>query len=317
MHWIIGHMDADGHCSSSIVYHRLVNIDAKAQPEEVEFVHINYGMELPEHKFNYEEDYFYMVDFSLQPLAKMVEFAEKCGDKLVWIDHHDTAIENSEPLLGHVRGTRESGKAACVLTWEYFFPEKMPQIVELVGTYDIWDNDNQDRWNNFILPIQTFLRSFDTRAVKPKGGILNEGVNWWCMMFLEDVVPESVFEKGRMLMDYSQREDFRAMKGKSYRGKFDGHSAIFINRPGNSQMFESFIDPQDVDLMIWYEHSRGKYWSIHIYSVHTDRLHCGKLAERIGHSGPIPSGGGHAGAAGFQTTWEHFWNQVEVEDWKK
>jgi hypothetical protein len=312
MHRIIGHMDADGHCSSAIVYHHLVNHN-NVDPKDVDFVHINYGMELPD-RLDYENDSFYMVDFSLQPAERMLDFAKKCGDRLVWIDHHETAIRAVENELADVKGIREVGRAACELTWEYFFPTECPQIVDTIGTYDIWDNTDKGRWEEYIMPMQLFLRSFDSRAVHSEDK--TEGVRWWCRMFDEHEVPEEVFSTGRALWNYSQREDFRAMKGKSYRGTFAGHSAIFINRAGNSTMFEKFTDVSKIDLMVWYEHTRGKYWSIHLYSVNPD-VHCGKLAERIGHSGPIPSGGGHQGAAGFQTTWDYFESLVKVEEWSQ
>jgi len=74
--------DLDGHCSGAIVKH--------FNPE-CEMFPINYGQTFPWEKIQ-EDEWIYMVDFSLQPFEDMVKLNQSCN--LVWIDHHATAIED-------------------------------------------------------------------------------------------------------------------------------------------------------------------------------------------------------------------------------
>jgi oligoribonuclease NrnB/cAMP/cGMP phosphodiesterase (DHH superfamily) len=305
-------MDADGHCSAAIVYNFLVNdAEQKVSPDDIDFVPMNYGMDLPEYKFNYGEDHFYMVDFSFQPRERMEEFYEKTAGKFVWIDHHETILEYDDGALGDCKGIRETGRAGCVLTWDYFYDAPMPGVVEVVGTYDIWDKEDQERWDSVILPFQFFLRSLDTRPKKSEA--LNQGVNWWCHMLTLEEVPDYLIEQGTKYMNYSQREEDRSVRGRGFKGKLAGHTAYFVNKPGNSQMFERVYDTNEVELLVTFINIRGKYWSVSIYGANT-AVHCGELAKRLGHAGPRPSGGGHQKAAGFQTDWAYFRSLIEVEE---
>ena len=86
MHHIIHHTDADGFGSAAVIAYFLMT-ERDVEEDSINFVGINYGMELNEKDFDYEDDCFYMVDFSLQPVEKMLEFCKKVGDQFVWIDH--------------------------------------------------------------------------------------------------------------------------------------------------------------------------------------------------------------------------------------
>jgi nanoRNase/pAp phosphatase (c-di-AMP/oligoRNAs hydrolase) len=74
--------------------------------------------------------------------------------------------------------------------------------------------------------------------------------------------------------------------------------------------------PENFELLVLFRSIRGQYWTVSLYTYRKG-VDCGKIAEKIGMSGPIPSGGGHAKAAGFQTTWEYFAEQVRLENGEK
>lgn len=88
----------------------------------------------------------YMLDISIEAWMK--------DSRLVWIDHHKTAMEK----YGRIPGYQIDGVAACRLAWQYFsdnrddctfaLPSKQdfidrkvvePLAVLLAGEYDIWD----------------------------------------------------------------------------------------------------------------------------------------------------------------------------------
>jgi hypothetical protein len=140
-HVIIHHTDADGHCSAAVVFHALVHRE-KVSRSDIVFSSINYGQKLDLSAFDQKNDSFYMVDFSLQPEDSFLEFV-KATPKLVWIDHHETAIEieKKNPELEIIPGVRAADKgAACILCWQYYFKDAaVPLLVDLVSRWDTRD----------------------------------------------------------------------------------------------------------------------------------------------------------------------------------
>ena len=84
------------------------------------------------------------------------------ADKLIWIDHHDNAMNTIKGV--NIEGVRESGIGACVLAWKYFFPGKqIPLHVALCGTYDIFRKDGRyaswdDAWH-YQLALDVYSES--------------------------------------------------------------------------------------------------------------------------------------------------------------
>lgn len=324
MHQIIYHMDPDGYASGGIVATALQRQGVKE--EEIGFHPINYGMDLPE--LDYENDKVYMVDFSLQPDEEMIKFAKKLGDRLVWIDHHDTSIKldtDFPDVFFDINGFRcatwgeyndnddETKVAGCELTWKYFFEEEMPKFIELIGEWDTW------RWKDMEeskAPLMTlFLKSDD---FNPKKAL------WWWRSNINMALdkPETVealleddwLPTGAMLKRYQEKQDRGLMFAKAFDAEFAGFRAIMVNQGGNSEMFNALYDTDKHDIMVTFQLVKGDYWTISLYTATPDRVHVGELARKLGHEGPRPSGGGHAGAAGFQTEWEYFWSLVKLPE---
>lgn len=111
-----------------------------SKSESIDFIGYNYGQSIPDLS---EYDKVIMCDVSF-PKETMLELNLRLGINFVWIDHHqrtidevdDHIIEHGIPMEGLVTENGEL-KAACELTWQYFFPnEPMPEIVRLLGRYD-------------------------------------------------------------------------------------------------------------------------------------------------------------------------------------
>src|SRR5690606_20072092 len=128
------HDDNDGSCAAAVA----ANYYDKNE-FSIKFVAINYGKESwTEEEIN-EAEKVWLVDFSSD---RMEDFVKTCGSKLIWIDHHRTAMEKFPELWGssNIPGIRSLEKAACVLTWEYTHPENIspPPAVAYIGDKDMW-----------------------------------------------------------------------------------------------------------------------------------------------------------------------------------
>ena len=266
--------DLDGHCSGAIV---------KNKHPECEMIGINYGQEFPWDKISNGEQVF-MVDFGLQPFSGMERLNSIC--ELHWIDHHKTAIEDAHKAGFLASGGQllEVGKAACELVWEYLRSgKKVPTAVFLLGRYDVWDHSD-DR----VLPFQYgFRQHTDTRPE-------NQGL-WYEYMAEGPSVSETI-RNGRILLSYESSQNEKFCRAYAFETELYGLSAVCANKGfTNSKVFDSVYDPKKYHLMITFcrlKPPAGK-WTVSIYSTRED-VDCGSIAKSFG-------GGGHKGAAGFQS----------------
>lgn len=301
-----------------MVFHALVH-ERKVPRADISFISINYGVKLDLKDYDVAADQFYMVDFSMQPDEKMLDLAIGLKN-FTWIDHHETAlaVEKTHPKLQALPGIRSSRCAACELCWEHFFgQEPLPLLVRLVSEYDTWKNSDKRRWDDEILPVNYALSGFDSRPFK--------AIDWWDfqlkMMRKDPIKANRDFDThwldtGRIIKGYAERDADRMMAGSAFQGTFAGKSAIMVNGTGNSTMFERAFDPYAVDLLVMYKHIRGQYWTVSLYT-YKDDVHCGELAAKLGSAGPMPSGGGHQKAAGFQTDWNYLSTLMCTKDGKE
>ena len=73
----------------------------------------------------------------------------------------------------------------------------------------------------------------------------------------------------------------------------DGLKCIAVNKLNtNSQLFDSVWNPEEYDAMLTFGYANGQ-WTVSLYSDKDD-VNVGEVAKKHG-------GGGHVGAAGFQT----------------
>lgn len=259
--------DLDGICSAAVVLRRYP--DCACRP-------IDYGDEFPWHDIANDEPVI-MTDFSLkaEDMARLAEEAD-----LTWIDHHHTAVTDVESLGLSVAGLRREGTAACVLTWEYLFPETpAPRAVELLGRYDVWEHDDPD-----VMPFQYGMLTTDHQR---------PGADIWKSVFSGDKeFLDRMIETGRKVLQFRKHENERYAEACAFETEFNGLRAIALNRAmTDSYAFATVWDPEQYDIMITFSF-RKKYWAITIYSE-GDRINVGEIATSFG-------GGGHRNAAGFQ-----------------
>jgi uncharacterized protein len=268
------HNDLDGHCAGAIVY-RATQEDENDQYAD-QFIEINYNQTFPFEKIGTNERVF-IVDFSLQKEGDFEKLL-KITPNVIWIDHHKTAIERHKHIDDIVKGIRRDGTAGCVLTWEYFYPTSpTPQIVLMIGDYDIW---NFTRWGNDLNMIQTAVRLYDN---SPES-------EYWEEWIEDDHSLINLLEDGAIALQFRKNQYASLIKSWSFAAVFEGYKAICCNAGSvSSQLFDSVFGSYDLMIPFVFD---GKQWTVSLYTK-SESIDCSELAKKYG-------GGGHKKASGFQ-----------------
>jgi oligoribonuclease NrnB/cAMP/cGMP phosphodiesterase (DHH superfamily) len=280
--------DLDGKCSGAI---------AKWGTDEAVCLHpINYGDEFPyEHVAGQE---VMMFDFSLQPFDKMLKLFS-VASKVLWIDHHKASIEEYNPYIGKIPSSVEvilnNDLAACELVWQRFHPElPQPPVVSYLGKYDRWDHSDRN-----VVLFHSGMEQFE----------LNPDSYLWNALFCGDEEwLTSIKENGKTIEKYKVLSNRRIMElsfdaqivanGRTYK-------CLAINSIGHgASIFFSKWDPAKYDIMLRFYYN-GRCWAISMYSDPSGP-DVSAIAKCFG-------GGGHHGAAGFETTQMGLTGFIEVQ----
>lgn len=261
--------------------------------EEVELLGWNYGDPLPDitNDLGSVYDLIVMVDISFPPEAMLeLKSLRKVGVETIWIDHHATAISDSINFgYDDLDGLRFDGKAAIENTWQYFFPSVTPPlIVQLLGTYDVWNKERFD-WEGIVLPLQFALKAKYSLSVDK----LLESWPELCTAGMDELMP--LLESGKLILSYLKSSWRGAIRRYSWdvivAGKYRGIACS--STEFSSNLFGEKSKEYDVMIVVCWDPG-AKYWRISMYSdpdFPTD-FHCGEyLKANYG-------GGGHKGAGG-------------------
>lgn len=262
--------DLDGHCSGAIIN--------KYFDYNIDLIGIDYGYEFPWDTIKKDESVF-MVDFTLHPFEDMIKLNNMC--KLVWIDHHTTAINDAKERSFQASSDQflEIGRSACELTWEYFYPNEENEAVRLFGRYDVWDLQAN------TLELQQGIRLFDT---------LPTNVELWSKLLTKDndKFLNDIIDDGKLLLKKQTLDNEIYAKSCSFEVQFDGLNCVCINRGfTNSNIFYSVYNSNVHDAMLLFVWSKDR-WKISLYTDKKD-IDVSSICKKRG-------GGGHKSAAGFQ-----------------
>lgn len=295
--FIYHHDDLDGFFSREIVK-KFIKMEFNEEPVCRE---INYGIPFNDEDVDHEEDRVFVVDFCLQPREQMLKLVEDTGKNLTWIDHHKTSVELIEEnpwITEKCNVLVESGKkAACELCWEYFFPsEETPNSVLLISQHDVWNHYGNFKWVEEVEPFKLFM---ETKEISEKD--------------IEQFSPEEInacLLIGNYIREHSRKLDNSIVLENAHKmvlripGTKKEYSTIVLNSSKRgSQQFLSTYSPIKFDLMLTYRNTKGKHWSIGLYSENK-KIDCSEIAKQIGAAGKFGPGGGHRGAAGCQVDTE-------------
>ncbi|AKB23089.1 DHH family phosphoesterase [Methanosarcina sp. WH1] len=276
---IYHHDDNDGCCSAAVAgncYGR--------NEFAIKFVAINYGKE----SWNEEEigsaEKVWLLDFTSD---NMNEFVKACGSKLIWIDHHKTAMEKYPDLWNSsdIPGIRSIEKAACVLTWEYTHPENIspPAAVAYIGDKDIWKFEYDE--------TRAFAAGFSLMVKTPDDAV------WDVLLSFSSECGDTVNKMvsvGELLLEAQNYKLQKAFE-RGVDCNFHNWKARLVNTTGNiSELGEFIYKKPEYDIAImWQAVENMVVFSLRSDSGNPDSPDCAKIAQQYG-------GGGHKNAAGFQ-----------------
>jgi oligoribonuclease NrnB/cAMP/cGMP phosphodiesterase (DHH superfamily) len=262
------HDDPDGCCSAAIVRRALGGRGA--------FHPLEIGDAIPWELVEANEQVV-LVDYSLA-LEGMLRLG--AGRKLVWIDHHVSALATLSEPLADVPGVRSTEAAACVLTWRAFFPGRpVPLAVTLIGDRDTWQMAHPE--------TRAFSEGLMQEDIEPA----NDGL--WNALLDDDPGRVSLLiDRGRVLYGVRLRSIEHIVARYGFVVTFEGHRTLAVNHRGNGDMGEH-IRRAGYDLAYCYVEvvRDGKLQTM--VTLYSDVIDVSAIATKFG-------GGGHRGAAGFQ-----------------
>jgi len=242
-----------------------------------------------------------MVDVTTNPYEIMEEIQKRYD--LFVIDHHKSFIQSD--VKPKINGIFVDGIAACKLAWFHFFISELdvPELVNLLARYDVWDNTNQDDWQNKIMPTQMGMRMKLTDPGTDESFIIWKDYfkDFLCKSDTDFPMIDrhyvnlevEISKAGSVIMRYQEIEDKKAIDFYSFEADFNGLKAICLNNTRfNSQVYKSVWDNTKYDIMFAWVNVKGESCSVSLY---TDKegIDASQIAKNFG-------GGGHKQAAGFQ-----------------
>ena len=308
--------DFDGKLSNEVCRYHLVRLYPEASIHSYGW---DYGRPLPESwgrkdSFGMSEvipwerfDSIYIVDLSVDELMARPELR----DKIVWIDHHKSAIEKWDGRTGPISGNpvpdfdgvRIDGVAACRLCWQWFLRAQYgyenislakllffnrqldePELIRLAGEYDIWDHRDPN-----AKVLQFGLRACSERE-------LRELVQWQFDGRPEgSVLISNVLEGGKMIKAYMDRQNEEYAIQMSGDVIWEGLVFLAINSSHrNSDAFLGAIKDHHDALLNWRFDPKSKLATVSLYHAPGKEHHdLSLIAVKYG-------GGGHKGACGFR-----------------
>jgi oligoribonuclease NrnB/cAMP/cGMP phosphodiesterase (DHH superfamily) len=261
------HNDADGRASAAVV--------RRAFNGQVLTIEMNYGDSIQWDRIEPAQRVV-VVDFSF-PMEEMQRLAQ--GRELIWIDHHISAIRALGEAAGVWRGLQDAREAACVLTWQYFFPGRpVPRALVLIGDRDIW------RW------AEADTGPFDAGLGQEDTDPGNDDL-WLPLLADNPAVLQRLIERGSVLRS-AQLNDIRQRVARyGYPVIFEGQRTLAINTPGNGDIGAA-IRALNYTLGYCYVDGLQNGRLMTFVSLFSSEVDVSRIAQKF-------SGGGHPGAAGF------------------
>ena len=195
-------------------------------------------------------------------------------------------------MLNNIVGIRSVDKAACALTWEFFFPDdNVPVAVQLIADRDIWTF----RYGQTTRDFHNGMLAHETNPDPEQDVAI-----WRDLLFVTDPpfhtevsrrAVDAILRSGRAIGAFREQWSESYCKAWMFEAEIDGHKALCANigKIGSEFFGEGALDDWPILSTFVYD---GEKFVVSLYSSQVD---VGRIAEKYG-------GGGHPGASGFMSS---------------
>lgn len=272
-------IDCDGLCSYAVLYKALTAKPHIYPNPVITGIGYNHGDELPDLS---GFDIVFVADIAF-PVAVMESL--NAEGRLIWIDHHATAIEDAKKNgYDLAPGIRTIGKGACELCWEFMFASEPLLFVKYLSAYDVFDKERFD-FENEVLPFQYGVRN--RFQLNPEAYVK--------ALAEERPDNEGLTAEGRIILNYIRRQGYRAAKNYGFTIKLAGKFpalCILTDQSGSIPYQEAAIEA-GCEIIVCVNRLEDNRYKVSCYAADGEApIHLGDYLK------DMYGGGGHANAAG-------------------
>ncbi|MFP4645590.1 MAG: DHHA1 domain-containing protein [Candidatus Woesearchaeota archaeon] len=262
------HDDEDGWASAAIV-------ELKHPETDFQECHNDYAYDLVS---GYDE--VYVVDFSFSQVDFQTLVAQ--NEKVIWIDHHKSAIAQ---ISLELEGLRDSSRAACALTWLYCFPEhSLPPVIAHIEDVDLWK----------------FSLEYTSEFLAYLNSLLLPGKEVGIIKNILETYSEKDYASAYEIGEHISRFEKAGVTKQAHSGvrqKLFGHEAVVFFASRQASLLghialDIYADAEIAVIIRYIEDTSGQRRFKYSLRSRHDEVDVSEIASRFG-------GGGHAGAAGF------------------
>lgn len=328
------HTDEDGLASAAVIYEA---IKIKEKKKQLIFFHrIDYTDNLQNILADiHSGDVLYFVDYSFSNQNNkkyLKDILYNKSNKVVWIDHHNTSLDFVNEIScddkidkNYIDMYIDKSFCGAVLCYQYAYTiifgnsdkkvyNTLPLYLRYVNSWDLWEFTEKD--------TEKFIYGVSVEERTPKnvfGKIFNFDHELEFELFNERYSKK--FEKTmvsyvkKCIDDGSIIDTYNNNSYKSFIDKYgfeffirdelthNIYSCFAANRKCNSKLFNSVLNKYDIVVPFAFN---GEQYVYSLFKGKTgaacnDDIDCSYIAKILGTINNL-GGGGHKGAAGFQTT---------------
>lgn len=242
------------------------------------------------------------ADYTFEPLESISNLVKTKNVKVTVIDHHLTSInyfkEHPDDVYQFI-APKEEWKSAAYLCWEYCHPYTLaPEVIKRISYYDTWKHENKDKYLHFMLGLFAvdLMDINDQRWDKLLALLCYDGFNYRVdpLMFNDTSLIEEITTIGKYAQASEDSFSKKAVDECAFELELQGRKLIAMNT--NKRGSLQFKSAKEYDgYLVFCALNNGQWrYSIYCDPSKQDVTRCDLIAESFG-------GGGHKGAAGFQT----------------
>lgn len=318
---IFTHTDADGKFSGSLIYEYF----SRYKHITKFFIHeIDYTTTINEQI--HDGDIVTFTDYSFTNMDNMKFLFNLInrGIEVLWIDHHASSgcfilDECFKPYSKrpNFKYIVKLTHCATYLTYEYLWKLihgcgaidfiKIPDAIKYVDSYDTWKHDMPDD-----IEFNYGLNKFKLNGKNSIRSLLSHNSNLDIFDYdkddkvkeTEDKFIKSAIDYGFSIKEYVNNKNKEILDRNAFEFTITDYTeptiikGLAVNNYGNSLIFGDEIN--NYDIVCCFHKVNKEQWKYSLFSANNN-VHCNRLAEIFGNINGL-GGGGHKGAAGFQTT---------------